>query len=92
MLDLKIVGATVLWLVFGILLRLCGFRSKLPKIGSAQPSGSNSGGCSNHAFNGPTTAFSASAKGKHSSNRIAATIESWLTSKIFLPRRPYRRP
>src|SRR5580704_13187154 len=61
-----------------------------PKSGSAQPSGSNSGGCSNQRVNGSTNTSSASSKGRHSISRIALTIGSWLTTKTFLPRRPYR--
>jgi len=37
-----------------------------PKSGSAQPSGSNSGGCSNQRVNGWTNTSSASSKGRHS--------------------------
>ena len=45
---------------------------------------------SNRAFNSFANSRSASAKGKHSNNWIALTIGCRLTSKTFLPRRPYR--
>src|ERR1700686_3966979 len=45
---------------------------------------------SNRALNSFANSLSASTKGKHSNNWIALTIGCRLTSKTFLPRRPYR--
>src|SRR6516162_434100 len=48
----------------------------VPKRGSAQPSGSNSGGSFNQALNGSTNILSTSVKGTHSNNCMALTIGS----------------